>query len=68
MGYVAGIGDRHVGNILIDMESGELVHIDHGVAFDQGRVRFTRFESGSLDLKMIHGLLKFTIYTVFDLT
>ena len=52
VGYVSGIGDRHVGNILIDTESGELVHIDHGVAFDQGRVRFTRFEAGSQDFTM----------------
>jgi ataxia telangiectasia mutated family protein len=37
VGFIAGIGDRHVGNILIDTKSAELVHIDLGVAFDQGR-------------------------------
>eukprot|EP00472_Partenskyella_glossopodia_P011822 CAMPEP_0197537620 /NCGR_PEP_ID=MMETSP1318-20131121/57423_1 /TAXON_ID=552666 /ORGANISM="Partenskyella glossopodia, Strain RCC365" /LENGTH=353 /DNA_ID=CAMNT_0043095827 /DNA_START=274 /DNA_END=1335 /DNA_ORIENTATION=- len=38
VGYVVGLGDRHCQNILIDRTSAELVHIDLGVAFDQGRV------------------------------
>ena len=32
-GYVAGVGDRHLDNILLDSSSGELVHIDFGYAF-----------------------------------
>ena len=35
-GYVVGIGDRHLGNILLDSATSELVHIDFGVAFEQG--------------------------------
>lgn len=35
VGHVVGLGDRHVSNILIDQASGELVHIDLGIAFDQ---------------------------------
>jgi phosphatidylinositol kinase/protein kinase (PI-3 family) len=35
-GYVVGLGDRHLGNILLDSETSELVHIDFGVAFEQG--------------------------------
>ncbi|EST09037.1 PIK-related kinase, FATC [Kalmanozyma brasiliensis GHG001] len=38
VGHVLGLGDRHVSNILLDTESGELVHIDFGVAFDQGKL------------------------------
>ncbi|SPO28872.1 related to TEL1 - telomere length control protein [Ustilago trichophora] len=38
VGHVLGLGDRHVSNILLDKESGELVHIDFGVAFDQGKL------------------------------
>ncbi|CAN0220698.1 unnamed protein product [Lampetra fluviatilis] len=38
VGYIVGLGDRHVQNILIDLNSAELVHIDLGVAFEQGRV------------------------------
>nr|ODO03836.1 hypothetical protein L204_00175 [Cryptococcus depauperatus CBS 7855] len=37
VGWVLGIGDRHCSNILIDQQSGELVHIDFGVAFEAGR-------------------------------
>ena len=37
VGYIVGLGDRHCQNILIDMEDFTLVHIDLGVAFDQGR-------------------------------
>lgn len=38
VGHTLGLGDRHVSNILLDKESGELVHIDFGVAFDQGKL------------------------------
>ena len=37
VGHVLGIGDRHVQNILIDSKTGEQVHIDFGIAFDQGK-------------------------------
>jgi ataxia telangiectasia mutated family protein len=37
IGYLFGIGDRHFNNILIDTETGELVHIDLGIAFEQGK-------------------------------
>eukprot|EP01094_Clydonella_sp_ATCC50884_P029519 TRINITY_DN9264_c0_g1_i1.p1 TRINITY_DN9264_c0_g1~~TRINITY_DN9264_c0_g1_i1.p1 ORF type:complete len:1132 (+),score=301.06 TRINITY_DN9264_c0_g1_i1:190-3396(+) len=37
IGYVLGIGDRHLQNILIDRETAELIHIDFGVAFEQGK-------------------------------
>ena len=29
-GYVAGVGDRHLDNILLDFSTGELIHIDFG--------------------------------------
>ena len=35
VGHSLGLGDRHVSNILIDNGSGEVVHIDLGLAFDQ---------------------------------
>lgn len=37
VGYIVGLGDRHSHNILIDKSSAELVHIDLGVAFEQGK-------------------------------
>ena len=38
VGYIIGLGDRHSSNILIGCQTGELVHIDLGVAFDQGEL------------------------------
>ena len=38
VGYIVGLGDRHSHNILIDRGSAELVHIDLGVAFEQGKM------------------------------
>ncbi|XP_075580028.1 serine-protein kinase ATM [Pelecanus crispus] len=38
VGYILGLGDRHVQNILIDQQTAELVHIDLGVAFEQGKI------------------------------
>lgn len=38
VGYSVGLGDRHTSNILIDNSTGELVHIDLGVAFGAGTI------------------------------
>jgi len=38
VGYILGLGDRHVANILVDTRTAELIHIDLGVAFEQGRI------------------------------
>ncbi|WVR09037.1 hypothetical protein IAU60_006097 [Kwoniella sp. DSM 27419] len=37
VGWMVGLGDRHCSNILIDQVSGELVHIDFGIVFEDGR-------------------------------
>jgi len=36
--YLVGLGDRHAGNILVDSSSAEVIHIDHGIAFEQGKL------------------------------
>ncbi|XP_055888527.1 serine-protein kinase ATM-like isoform X2 [Biomphalaria glabrata] len=38
VGYILGLGDRHVMNILVDLKSAELIHIDLGIAFDMGHI------------------------------
>ena len=38
LGHILGLGDRHGHNILLDEKTGEVVHIDLGIAFEQGRV------------------------------
>ena len=35
VGHILGLGDRHISNILIDSSTGEVVHIDLGIAFEQ---------------------------------
>ena len=36
LGWLIGLGDRHIGNILLDFRTGELVHIDFNVCFEKG--------------------------------
>eukprot|EP01105_Mastigella_eilhardi_P010587 TRINITY_DN2472_c0_g1_i1.p1 TRINITY_DN2472_c0_g1~~TRINITY_DN2472_c0_g1_i1.p1 ORF type:complete len:2237 (+),score=571.05 TRINITY_DN2472_c0_g1_i1:1980-8690(+) len=38
VGYIVGLGDRHASNILVDRTTAELVHIDLGIAFEQGKL------------------------------
>lgn len=35
VGHIIGLGDRHCSNIILDVQTGEVVHIDLGIAFDQ---------------------------------
>ncbi|CAG8560727.1 5738_t:CDS:10, partial [Ambispora gerdemannii] len=37
VGYIIGLGDRHLDNILIDFNAGEVIHIDYNVCFEKGR-------------------------------
>uniref|UniRef100_A0A6P4EBP2 Serine/threonine-protein kinase ATM n=1 Tax=Drosophila rhopaloa TaxID=1041015 RepID=A0A6P4EBP2_DRORH len=41
VGYVLGLGDRHTQNILIDQQTAEVIHIDFGIAFEQGKIQTT---------------------------
>ena len=36
VGWLIGLGDRHIGNILLDFKSGEVVHIDYNLCFEKG--------------------------------
>lgn len=38
VGHILGIGDRHTSNILVHKRTGEIVQIDFGIVFEQGRV------------------------------
>eukprot|EP00775_Hariotina_reticulata_P008457 gene8457-8641_t len=37
LGWVLGLGDRHLDNLLLDTDTGELLHIDFSVCFDKGQ-------------------------------
>lgn len=36
IGYVLGLGDRHLDNILLDASTGDVIHIDYNVCFEAG--------------------------------
>lgn len=36
VGFILGLGDRHLDNLLIDRVSAEVVHIDYDVCFEKG--------------------------------
>lgn len=38
VGFILGLGDRHLSNVLLDIHTGEVVHIDFGIAFEQGKL------------------------------
>eukprot|EP00106_Octopus_bimaculoides_P021655 XP_014789097.1 PREDICTED: serine/threonine-protein kinase SMG1-like isoform X1 [Octopus bimaculoides] len=37
IGYIIGLGDRHLDNVLVDLSTGEIVHIDYNVCFEKGK-------------------------------
>ena len=36
IGHIVGLGDRHAENILLDVSTGDIVHVDFAVLFDKG--------------------------------
>ena len=37
IGYILGLGDRHLDNVLVDLNKGHVVHIDYNISFEKGR-------------------------------
>ncbi|XP_030839844.1 serine/threonine-protein kinase SMG1 isoform X2 [Strongylocentrotus purpuratus] len=37
IGYIIGLGDRHLDNVLVNFVTGEVVHIDYNVCFEKGK-------------------------------
>ena len=37
IGYIIGLGDRHLDNVLIDLNTGQVVHIDYNISFEKGK-------------------------------
>lgn len=67
VGYIVGLGDRHLRNILIDEQTGQLIHIDFGILFERGRLlqvpemvpfRLTREFVDCLGMEGVDGLLR----------
>lgn len=38
VGYIVGLGDRHLRNILLDEKTGQIIHIDFGILFEIGKL------------------------------
>nr|CAD7572388.1 unnamed protein product [Timema californicum] len=67
IGYILGLGDRHVKNILLDKTTAEIIHIDFGIAFEQGKIlptpetvpfRLTRDIVDGMGVSGIEGLFR----------
>lgn len=37
IGYILGLGDRHLDNIMLDLTTGEVIHIDYNICFEKGK-------------------------------
>ena len=37
IGYIIGLGDRHLDNVLVDLVKGQVVHIDYNISFEKGK-------------------------------
>ncbi len=37
IGYIIGLGDRHMDNLLLDLGNGEIIHIDYNICFEKGK-------------------------------
>ncbi|KAJ3082415.1 Serine/threonine-protein kinase smg1 [Quaeritorhiza haematococci] len=67
VGYVIGLGDRHLDNILLDITTGDILHIDYNVCFEKGRklrvpetvpFRLSQNLQGALGLTGIEGVFR----------
>lgn len=76
-GYVLGLGDRHLQNIMMKTQTGKLVHIDFGDCFEvaQNRsafaekvpFRLTRMLTNALEITKIDGTLRTSMINIMSL-
>ena len=76
VGYCVGLGDRHVQNILIDSKTADIIHIDLGIAFDQGKMlpipetvpfRLTRDIVDGFGICGVEGIFRNSCETILEL-
>ena len=37
IGYIIGLGDHHLDNLLVEFATGQVVHVDYNVCFEKGK-------------------------------
>ncbi|KAL4659048.1 serine/threonine-protein kinase SMG1 isoform X1 [Arapaima gigas] len=76
VGYIIGLGDRHLDNVLIDMTTGEVVHIDYNVCFEKGKslrvpekvpFRMTHNIETALGVSGVEGIFRLTCEQVVQI-
>jgi phosphatidylinositol kinase/protein kinase (PI-3 family) len=77
IGYIVGLGDRHPSNIMVQKDTGTVVHIDFGESFESALMRktdpeqvpfrLTRLIVNALEGSMIDGLYERMCVTVMRL-
>ena len=70
VGYILGLGDRHLANLLLDRISGKVVHIDFGDCFESTQIRskfpekvpfrLTRMLTSAMEVSGIEGTFRST--------
>ncbi|XP_062214651.1 uncharacterized protein LOC133915487 [Phragmites australis] len=69
VGHMLGLGDRHLDNILMDFNNGDVVHIDYNICFDKGKrlkipeivpFRLTQTIESALGLTGVEGIFRVT--------
>ena len=75
IGYVIGLGDRHLDNLLVDLKSGEIIHIDYNCCFEKGKnlripervpCRLTQNIVNSFGLTGVDGVFRLSCEHVLD--
>ena len=73
IGYIIGLGDRHLENLLIDFNTGEIIHIDYNICFESGlklRIpetipfRLTKIMEKAFGVTGVEGAFRITCYHV----
>ena len=77
VGYIIGLGDRHPSNLLIDRNTGKVVHIDFGDCFEKTMkrkllpevmpFRLTRMIVRALGVTGVDGMFKYTFSNILSI-
>ncbi|PIK62569.1 putative serine/threonine-protein kinase SMG1 [Apostichopus japonicus] len=76
IGYIIGLGDRHLDNVLVNFLTGEVVHIDYNVCFEKGKnlripervpFRLTQNIQQALGLTGIEGAFRYSCEEVLKI-